>query len=86
MGFKFTPNTFAKDKFNLKAEEYIGDGLTYLFKEVLGEKNYSRYMIAQAPFYGNETEANINIITNPDELNPDAMVSKSIGTVSRLDI
>ncbi len=83
-GFKFIPNTFAKEKFNLKASEYKGSGMTPLLEDVLGKDNYRQFMMAQDPLCGGKSVGDITIITNRGETNPQKMRFKNIGTIHKL--
>jgi len=79
--YEYIPNRYASEKFNLTAQSYSGTGLTPLLEHALGQTNYNRYVVAQDPLCGGKSEGDIDIIVNPDERNPAAMVFRSIGTV-----
>jgi len=81
--YRFQPNEYAKRQFNLKAKEYVGDSMTYLVQDALGEDNYRRYVIAQDPLF-EKNEGEIRILTNPDEPNSKKWEYKSIGHIQRL--
>ena len=84
MSYRYIPNGFATAMFNLTAACYDGDGLTTVLEDAIGTANYNKYMVAQDPFCGGQTENVIRIITNPDERDGNRMCFESIGVVQKL--
>lgn len=83
MTYKFVPNQFAREKFNLAAE-YTAPGMTPVLEQALGKGNYDRYMVAQDPLAGGRSSGEISIILNPDERSPSRMSFASIGTIYKI--
>jgi hypothetical protein len=80
MAHRFTPNDFAREKFNLSAACYDGtEGLVELFTRVLGEAAYNRHMIAGNPLHGGRTEADIRIDANDIHAPIEQACYRSIG-------
>lgn len=82
--YKFTPNGFASEMFNLHAIEYTGEGMENLLRQVLGTRNYREYMVPQTPLSGEKTEGEVIILLNQHVLSTKPMEFKSIGTIQRL--
>ncbi len=68
--FRFVPNEFAKEAFNLAADAYEGpkgrDLLLNLLENVYAEKA-NAHLIAQDYFFQNKTSGVVRIMLNPDE-------------------
>ena len=85
MPYRYIPNGFATQMFNLSAPAYQGAGMTGVLEDAIGKANYDRYMIAQDPLCGGKTEGKIDIILNPGETNPDRMQFASIGVIRQVE-
>jgi hypothetical protein len=89
--YRFRPNEYARVQFNLIAQEYTGENITYLLMDALGEENHHRYVIvedslfdrdeAKVPFF---KEGEIRVLTNPDETDTKKLEYRSIGQIQRL--
>jgi hypothetical protein len=81
--FRFRPNKFGKRFFNLKEDEYSGEGLTGLFEGVLGKQDYDEYMIAQDPFVGGGWSSRVVILLNREAAFTEPLEFATIGVVER---
>ena len=87
--YRFTPNDWARQKFNLAAADYRGEGVTPLLIKILGgERAFDKYAIASDPFAGEDSTAHIAIMLPPEEAheNTQGRVFPLIGVMERLSI
>jgi len=87
--YKFVPNQFATEKFNLAASEYTGDGMVSLMKEVMGLENFNKHMITQAPLDDGKTHNGaksgaVFIALDKDNPDPGKRDFRVIGTIYAL--
>lgn len=85
MPYRYIPNGFATEMFNLTAPGYTGDGMTGVLEDAIGKANYDQYMVAQDPLCGGKTEGDIRIVLNRDERDLNRLRFASIGVIRRIE-